>query len=128
MDGGPFGEDIGLVITVTVRGATLTARSSSPPVPGASRSLSTMRSGTVIERAHTVGLPRNAFQHGGDDRTTGLGVTQYDREAYTTTPSVRPTDWTCRRRQSMQRRSVSGRKAPVSGNRCARCCARLSPP
>ncbi len=41
--------------------------------------------GTVVDRAsHVESYPGTRFRGAGDDETTGLGITQYDREAFTT--------------------------------------------
>jgi hydroxymethylglutaryl-CoA synthase len=42
--------------------------------------------GTLLDRAsHVESYPGTRFRGAGDDETTGLGITQYDRESFTTT-------------------------------------------
>ncbi|GGM48384.1 zinc ribbon domain-containing protein [Haloarcula argentinensis] len=87
MDGGPFGEDIGLVIIGDCpRGDPDSEVEHAAGAGSVALVVDDDGPGTVLERAsHTEAYPGTRFRTGGDDRTTGLGVTQYDRDAFTTT-------------------------------------------
>ncbi|MFB6223753.1 MAG: zinc ribbon domain-containing protein [Haloarcula sp.] len=86
LDGGPFGDSIGLVIVSDCpRGDPDSDIEHAAGAGSVALVVSEGGHGTVVDRAsHTEAYPGTRFRTGGDDRTTGLGVTQYDRDAFTT--------------------------------------------
>ena len=87
LDAGPWGEDIALVIASDCpRGEPDSEREHAAGAGAAAFVLERDGPGTIVDRAsHVEPYPGTRFRTTGDDETTGLGVTQYDREAFTTT-------------------------------------------
>lgn len=87
LDAGPWGESVALVIASDCpRGAPDSEREHAAGAGAAAFVLDSDGPGTVEGRASNVeAYPGTRFRPTGDDETTGLGVTQYDRDAFTTT-------------------------------------------
>jgi hydroxymethylglutaryl-CoA synthase len=86
LDAGPWGEEAGLVIAADApRGAPDGAVEHAAGAGAAAFVLAADGPGTVEARASQVTpYPGTRFRPGGSDETTGLGVTQYDRESFRT--------------------------------------------
>ncbi|NHX36469.1 MULTISPECIES: OB-fold domain-containing protein [Halolamina] len=92
LDAGPWGnsdagdaDGIGLVVAADCRrGAPDSGIEHAAGAGAAALVLAADAPGTVVDRAaHVASYPGTRFRGAGDDETTGLGVTQYDREAFT---------------------------------------------
>lgn len=87
LDAGPWGEKIGLVIISDCpKGAPDSDVEHAAGAGSAALVVDGNGPGKVLDRtSHVDTYPGTRFRTGGDDKTTGLGVTQYDREAFITT-------------------------------------------
>ncbi len=85
LDAGPWGERVGVVVASDCpRGAPDSEREHAAGAGAGAVVLASDGPGTVLERAsHVEPYPGTRFREAGDDETTGLGVTGYDREAFT---------------------------------------------
>ncbi|MFW5938905.1 MAG: zinc ribbon domain-containing protein [Halolamina sp.] len=83
--GGDGGDDVGLVIVADCpRGAPDSEIEHATGAGAVALVLDESGAGTVVDRAsHVESYPGTRFRGAGDDETTGLGITQYDREAFT---------------------------------------------
>ncbi|MFC7134787.1 MULTISPECIES: OB-fold domain-containing protein [Salinibaculum] len=86
LDAGPFGEGVGLVVVSDCpQGAPDSGVEHAAGAGAAALVLDSDGPGTVVDRAESVEpFPGTRFRSAGDDETTGLGVTQYDRQSFTT--------------------------------------------
>lgn len=92
LDAGPWGsspeqaDSIGLVVVADCpRGAPDSEIEHAAGAGAAAVVLAPDGAGTVVDRAaHVESAPGSRFRGAGDAETTGLGITQYDREAFTT--------------------------------------------
>lgn len=87
LDAGPWGEGVALVVASDCpRGEPDSEREHAAGAGAAAFVLDGDGPGTVVDRASNVRpYPGTRFRATDDDVTTGLGVTQYDRDAFTTT-------------------------------------------
>ncbi|UHQ98961.1 zinc ribbon domain-containing protein (plasmid) [Natrinema zhouii] len=87
LDAGPWGEAVALVVASDCpRGEPDSEREHAAGAGAAAFVLEADGPGTIVDRAsHVEPYPGTRFRATGDDETTGLGVTQYDREAFATT-------------------------------------------
>ncbi|MEF8784975.1 MAG: zinc ribbon domain-containing protein [Haloarculaceae archaeon] len=86
LDAGPWGDDIGIVIVGdSPQGAPDSATEHAAGAGAAAVVLDGDGPGAIIDRSsHVEPYPGTRFRPGGGDETTGLGVTEYDRESFTT--------------------------------------------
>jgi hydroxymethylglutaryl-CoA synthase len=86
LDAGPWGDDIGIVIVGdSPQGAPDSAIEHAAGAGAAAVVLDGDGPGTISDRgSHVEPYPGTRFRPSGGDETTGLGVTQYDRESFTT--------------------------------------------
>lgn len=86
LDAGPWSEGVGLVIVSDCpQGEPDSDIEHAAGAGAAALVLDGDGPGSVVDRGSYVATyPGTRFRTGGDDDTTGLGVTQYDREAFTT--------------------------------------------
>ena len=86
LDAGPWADGVGLVVVSDCpNGDPDSGIEHAAGAGAAALVLDGDGPGTVRDRAsHVDSYPGTRFRTGGDDETTGLGVTQYDREAFTT--------------------------------------------
>ncbi|MFB6119487.1 MAG: zinc ribbon domain-containing protein [Halobacteriaceae archaeon] len=87
LDAGPWGDDVALVVASDCpRGEPDSEREHAAGAGAAAFVLDGQSAGTVVDRAsHVESYPGTRFRPTGDDETTGLGVTQYDRQSFTAT-------------------------------------------
>ncbi len=86
LDAGPWGDDIGIVVIGdSPQGAPDSATEHAAGAGAAAVVLDGDGPGTIVDRgSHVEPYPGTRFRPGSGDETTGLGVTQYDRESFTT--------------------------------------------
>ena len=86
LDAGPWTDGVGLVVaTDCPQGEPDSGVEHAAGAGAAALVLDGDGPGTVSDRAsHVAPYPGTRFRTGGDDETTGLGVTEYDRDAFTT--------------------------------------------
>jgi len=86
LDAGPWTDGVGLVVVSDCpQGEPDSAIEHAAGAGAAALVVDGEGPGVVRDRAsHVSPYPGTRFRTGGDDETTGLGVTQYDREAFTT--------------------------------------------
>jgi hydroxymethylglutaryl-CoA synthase len=86
LDAGPWTDGVGLVVVSDCpQGEPDSGIEHAAGAGAAALVLDGEGPGVVSDRAsHVATYPGTRFRTGGDDETTGLGVTQYDREAFTT--------------------------------------------
>jgi hydroxymethylglutaryl-CoA synthase len=86
VDAGPWGEGVGVVVASDCpRGAPDSGVEHAAGAGAGAVVLDADGPGTVLDRAaHVDPYPGTRFRPAGEGETTGLGVTQYDREAFTT--------------------------------------------
>jgi hydroxymethylglutaryl-CoA synthase len=87
LDAGPWGDRVAVVVASDCpRGAPDSEREHAAGAGAAAFVLDGAGPGAFVDRAtHVSPYPGTRFRATGDDETTGLGVTQYDRQAFTTT-------------------------------------------
>ncbi|PSQ61344.1 MAG: ACP synthase [Halobacteriales archaeon SW_9_67_25] len=85
LDAGPWGEGVGVVAASDCpRGAPDSEREHAAGAGAGALVLAGEGPGTVTDRAsHVEPYPGTRFRPAGDSETSGLGVTQYDRDAFT---------------------------------------------
>lgn len=85
LDAGPWSDGVGLVVASDApRGEPDSAIEHAAGAGAAALVLDGEGPGTVLDRAaHVESYPGTRFRRAGDDETTGLGITGYDREAFT---------------------------------------------
>ncbi|WP_049981315.1 zinc ribbon domain-containing protein [Halolamina rubra] len=85
-DGGPADGGIGLVVVADCpRGEPDSGVEHAAGAGAAALVVDADAPGEVVDRAsHVASYPGTRFREAGDDETSGLGITQYDREAFTT--------------------------------------------
>lgn len=85
LDAGPWDEGVAVVVASDCpRGAPESEREHAAGAGAGAVVLASGGPGTVRDRAaHVEPYPGTRFREAGDDETTGLGVTGYDREAFT---------------------------------------------
>jgi hydroxymethylglutaryl-CoA synthase len=86
LDAGPWGDGIGLVVVADApRGEPDSGIEHAAGAGAAALVLDDEGPGEVVDRAdHVESYPGTRFRPAGDEETTGLGVTGYDRSAFTT--------------------------------------------
>lgn len=85
LDAGPWGERVGVVVASDCpRGAPDSELEHAAGAGAGAIVLAGEGSGAVLDRAsHVEAYPGTRFRPAGDSETTGLGVTQYDRDSFT---------------------------------------------
>lgn len=86
LDAGPWNDGVGVVVVSDCpKGAPDSGIEHAAGAGGAALVLDGEGPGTILDRAsHVEPYHGTRFRTSGDDETTGLGVTQYDRDAFTT--------------------------------------------
>lgn len=86
LDAGPWTDGVGLVVVSDCpQGEPDSGLEHAAGAGAAALVVDGEGPGVISDRAsHVATYPGTRFRTGGDDETTGLGVTQYDREAFTT--------------------------------------------
>jgi len=86
LDAGLWADGVAVVVASDCPRASPTANANTPQAPVPRRSSSTGTARVPSPTApHVEPYPGTRFRPTGDDETTGLGITQYDRESYTAT-------------------------------------------
>jgi len=87
LDSGPWGEQVGVVVASDCpRGAPDSELEHAAGAGAGAVALASDGPGTVLDRAsHVEPYPGTRFRQTGDEEVTGLGITQYDRDAFLST-------------------------------------------